>query len=147
MSIVNDDKDGWTYYTSIKPFNLPSQQNLQNLYLENYNNAFNILIESLLIDKDVLSKHFNTINIKTNKLNEKYFIIINCDKNNNLIKLNNYSLEFEKSKFLNLKNKKIKQILIKHYKPLNLYVNGPSLLLDSNNKNYYVELCNYKKLN
>ena len=143
MSICNNNKDGWTYYTEITPFNLTGKQNLQNIYLENYNNAFNILIEPLLVNKDVLNKHFNTINLKTNRLYEKFFIIINCDKKNNIIKLNNYSLEFEKSKFLNLKNKKIKQILIDYYKPLNLYVNGPLQLLNNNN-NYYIELCNYR---
>ena len=127
--MLDCNNNGWTYYTDIVPYNLPEKQNIQNIYLENYNSAFEILINELLVDYNKLNTHFNSINNKTNKLNNKYFITINCNDKNDIIKLNDYSLEFHKSKFINLKNKKIKQYLINYYKPLNLYVKGPFKLL------------------
>ena len=132
--------NGWTYYTDITPLKLPDKQNLQNIYLHNYNNAFELFIDSLLINKYTLINHFENIN-------NKYIININCCGENDIINKNdNYGVSFLKSKFLDLRKSLIKNKLIKYYKPFGLYVKGPFKLLNNNNDdNYYIELFNYSK--
>ena len=135
--------NGWTYYTTITPMVLPTEQKLQKLYLKNYNEAYRRFIDSLCINEHTLKEHYNSINIKTNKLFNNYILIINCDYNNDIIKIDDYSVFFSKSKFINLRQFVIKKDLIKYYNFLNLYVKGPYKLFD-NNDNYYLEI---KKLN
>ena len=140
--------NGWTYYTDITPLKLPDEQNLQNIYLYNYNNAFERFINSLLINKSTLTNHFENIDSKTSKLNNKYIININCFGENDIIINNNYPISFLKSKFINLRKPLIKSKLINYYKPLGLYVKGPFKLLNDTNTNdnyYYIELLNYSK--
>jgi len=129
--------NGWNYLTEINPKNLPTEQKIQQNYLDEYNNAYNIFLKELCLSETELD------NIKNKDLKEtKYQYIFDLtDQSDIIINNNNYPIKFLKSKFLNFKIRKIRQDLINYYKPLGFYIKGPFELI--NNKNllkYYIEL-------
>ena len=139
-------KNGWEYLTDITPFNISSEQKLQNLYIMNYNLAYHKFLKSLCIEKDalesIIEKLKYTIDSTTNKPVTKYRYIIDTTDDNNIINNDNYPIKFLKTKFINFKLNKLKVDLINYYKPLGFYVEGP-LEVNINKKitKYFIELC------
>ena len=126
--------NGWEYMTNTYP-NSNQKQNLQELYLINYNEAYVNFVNSICFDKQIIEDNINKLGYKTNK----YQIVINCFENNDIINDNDYPIKFLKSKFLKNKLKKIKSELINHYKKMDYYVKGPYKNINDNN--YCIELC------
>tara|TARA_B110000967_G_C18851517_1_gene544880 strand:+ start:773 stop:1216 length:444 start_codon:yes stop_codon:yes gene_type:complete len=144
---MNENNNGWDYKTEITPENLPKVQTLQTVYLQNYTNAYNKMMREFLVDKDDIQNTVNnlskTINPKTKKAYNYYNIVMDCSYDNDIInKDDEYAVKFNKSKFLDLKKFKIKQDLIKYYKPMNFYIKGPFILIKNENTlKYCIELC------
>jgi hypothetical protein len=81
-----------------------------------FDEAFNFLLESCLIDKKILDKDLNDFNVLR--------FLIDTDDDDIICKNGKV---YSKTKFLN--NKSFKKKLIDHYKPQNIYVNGPLELI------------------
>ena len=144
---LDNIKNGWEYFTEINPNNLSGVQQLQNVYLHNYNLAYHKFINSLCIEKENLDSIINdlkyTIDKTTHKPITKYRFIIDIHDDNDIINNdNNYPIKFLKSKFILFKSKKLKNDLINYYKPLGFYIKGPYELINNKNiRKYYIELC------
>ena len=139
--------NGWEYISEINPINLPIEQKIQNLYLQEYNSSYNTFIKSLCIDTDTLSSIVDSfkdkIDTRTQLPISKYKFIVDISEDNDIInKDSEFEIKFLKSKFLNYKQKKIKSDLINYYKPLGYFVKGPfDLINDSKVNKFYIELC------
>ena len=134
--------NGWEYLTKINPLNIDSTQELQQIYLQKYNESYKLFIDSLCLSVDKLGeiKEINSLVIDSVSREKKtnYKFIIDLNGENDIINTNDeYDYKFLKSKFINFKNKKIKQDLINYYKPLGFYVKGPLFLLKDK---YCIEL-------
>ena len=146
--MANNITNGWEFLNTINPHNMNNNtQNIQNEYMQNYNLAYHTFINSLCMSVEELE---NIKNINKNKFDKfdkqitKHRIIIDLDGDSDIINKNSeFNIKFQKSKFLSFKNRKIKTELIKYYKPLGFFVNGPNELINYANTNstkYFVEL-------
>lgn len=124
--------NGWNYCTDVIPGRV-KEQTLQNRYLTEYNLAYHVFVQSLMM---------NITNDLNFKKEGKYRIMINCDEDNDTIDNNSkYYIKFTKSKFMNSKSRKIRQDLFNFYNTSNVFVNGPFKI---NDNLYYVDLIEKK---
>ena len=96
----------WIYFTTISPYN------------NSYEEALSIFFGQCLIAKERLSEHLMH--------NECYRFLVKTDENNNTIKTKDNKIYY-KSKFLSSKG--FKKMLVEHYRPLGIYVKGPTELI------------------
>ncbi len=132
MTTIN----GWEYLTEIHPGNILSQS-LQTEYNDAYNEAYSIFLSLLLVPAPEEIKENAG---DSNKI--KY--IIYCGGDSDIIELEKeYHVKFLKSRFINNKSKRLKNDLIKYYKPHGFYVKGPyEIFIDGSSSNSFcLELC------
>lgn len=98
---------GWIYY-DVSPVD---EQN-------SFNEAFNLFLNQCMISKDRLAKQLST--------NQCFRFLIKTDEENDKIVCNDGRI-FLKSKFL--KNKNFKKSLIEYYRPLGIFVKGPTEII------------------
>jgi hypothetical protein len=127
--------NGWEYLLDLNPLQLPEEQKIQQLYVKEYNLAYQKFIAELCLTEEQLKD----IKIQ-NTNNNKYLIFIDTTDNNILNVNSDYPIKFEKNKFIIYKNKKIKNDLITYYKPLGIFVKGPFELINNKLSKYYIEL-------
>jgi len=99
----------WIYYTSISP--IDDQNN-------SFNEAFNFFLNQCIINKDRLIQQLSN--------NQCFRFLIRTDGENDKIICKDGKV-FLKSKFLN--NKNFKKCLIDYYKPLGVFVKGPTEII------------------
>lgn len=135
--------NGWEYLTEINPNNIISEQKIQKDYLKEFNLAYHIFFNELIISQEKLNEIKENFKEKLDTNNKpitrfRHFIDLSGD--NDVIS-GNYPIKFLKSKFLLFKQKKIKSDLIKYYKPYGFFVKGPfDLINNSSVKKIYIEL-------
>ena len=99
----------WIYYTSVSP--IDDQNN-------SFNEAFNFFLNQFIINKDRLIQQLSS--------NQCFRFLIMTDGENDKIICKDGKV-FLKSKFLN--NKNFKKCLIDYYKPLGIFVKGPTEII------------------
>ena len=138
-----NNNNGWEYLTEINPNNIIRDQKIQKDYLKEFNLAYHIFINELIISREKLDeiKENNKNNYDiNNKQITKYRFFIDLSGENDVIP-GDYPIKFLKSKFLLFKQKKIRTDLIKYYKPFGFFVKGPFELINNNSiKKIYIEL-------
>jgi hypothetical protein len=96
----------WIYYTSLSPIDVQDNS---------FNEAFNFFLSQCIINKDKLLLELSS--------NQCYRFFIKTDGDNDKIICNDGKI-FLRSKFLN--NKNFKKSLIDYYRPLGVFVKGPT---------------------
>jgi hypothetical protein len=148
IEMSSENINSWIFKTHVTPNDVGVESESQVKYKEMYSKAYQILLQECCIDEEEVSnkvermKHL--IDNRSGKPHRKFRIQIDASGDNDIIDIGvEYHVVFLKSKFLG--NKHFKNDLIKHYKPLGLYVNGPNNKYGrtdtSNTGKWYIDLC------
>ncbi len=144
----SENNNGWIFKTHVTPNDVGVESESQKKYKEMYNKAYQSLLEECCIDEQEVSEKIerlrHLIDNRSGKPHRKFRIVIDASNDKDIIDIGTeYHVVFLKSKFLG--NKHFKNDLIKHYKPLGLYVNGPTNKYNrsenGNNGKWYIDLC------
>ena len=101
----------------------------QELYIKKSYEAFNILMEQLLIPEP------------EDLVEDSFLFYINCEGENDKIILDDYDFVFLRSKFFDFRSETIKFNLYNYYNPRGIKVNN----LFRDKDNYFIELTKYIK--
>ena len=122
--------NGWEYYI-INPFSKDITQKTQELYISNYNEAYDKMINFLTIPEPLELFENNS---------DTFIYYINCSGDMDIINNDtDYEFKFLKSKFFEKKTNKIKRDLNNYYRQWNIKVNG----VYRDGDKYYIELLRF----
>ena len=148
IEMSSENINSWIFKTHVTPKDVGVESESQIKYKEMYNKAYQILLRECCKEEqevsDKVERMRHLIDNRSGKPHRKFRILIDASGENDVIDIGtDYHVVFLKSKFLG--NKHFKNDLIKHYKPLGLYVNGPNNKYGraetANTSKWYIDLC------